>query len=74
MAYRCFKLALTFNNDHAEAYNNIGVLESKKGKEQQVRDVLAGYYTGGGVEKIAGWKGLIRSGVTRTEKQMGITG
>ena len=37
MAYRCFKLAVTLNNDHAEAYNNIGVLEFKKDKGEQVR-------------------------------------
>jgi len=36
MAYRCFKLAVTVNNDHAEAYNNIGVLEYKKDNEEQV--------------------------------------
>ena len=36
MAYRCFKLAVTANNDHAEAYNNIGVLEWRKGRGEQV--------------------------------------
>ena len=36
MAYRCFKLAVTTNNDHAEAYNNIGVLEWRRGRGEQV--------------------------------------
>ena len=39
MAYRCFKLAVTVNNDHAEAYNNIGVLEWRRGRGEQVRGV-----------------------------------
>ena len=29
LAYQCFKLALTANNDHAESYNNLGVLEMR---------------------------------------------
>lgn len=37
MAYQCFKLTLTFNNDHAEAYNNLSVLELRKGRVEQVR-------------------------------------
>ena len=37
MAYRCFKLALSTNNDHAEAYNNLGVLEWRRGRGEQVR-------------------------------------
>ena len=36
MAYRCFKLALTANNDHAEAYNNLGVLEWRRERGEQV--------------------------------------
>lgn len=36
LAYQCFKLALTFNNDHAEAYNNLAVLELRKGRVEQV--------------------------------------
>jgi len=36
MAYQCFKLALAAKNDHAEAYNNLGVLEWKRGREEQV--------------------------------------
>ena len=36
MAYRCFKLALNANNDHAEAYNNLGVLEWRRGRGEQV--------------------------------------
>lgn len=37
LAYQCFKLALAFNNDHAEAYNNLAVLELRKGRVEQVR-------------------------------------
>ena len=37
MAYQCFKLALAANNDHAEAYNNLGVLEWKMGRGEEVR-------------------------------------
>ena len=36
LAYQCFRLALTSNNDHAEAYNNLGVLEMRKGHIEQV--------------------------------------
>ncbi|KAI8484739.1 PREDICTED: tetratricopeptide repeat protein 8-like [Branchiostoma belcheri] len=37
LAYQCFKLALASNNDHAESYNNLGVLEWKKGRVEQAR-------------------------------------
>uniref|UniRef100_A0A8C5DRQ0 Tetratricopeptide repeat domain 8 n=1 Tax=Gouania willdenowi TaxID=441366 RepID=A0A8C5DRQ0_GOUWI len=37
LAYQSFKLALAFNNDHAEAYNNLAVLELRRGHIQQVR-------------------------------------
>lgn len=37
LAYQCFKLTLAFNNDHAEAYNNLSVLELRKGRIEQVR-------------------------------------
>jgi hypothetical protein len=36
LASQCFKLALAFNNDHAEAYNNLAVLELRKGHIEQV--------------------------------------
>lgn len=36
LAYQCFKLSLAFNNDHAEAYNNLAVLELRKGRIEQV--------------------------------------
>ena len=35
-AYQSFKLALTFNNNHAEAYNNLGVIEWRRGRGEQV--------------------------------------
>merc|ERR550525_1816087 len=37
LAYQGFKLALTANNDHAESYNNLGVLEMRKGHVEQAR-------------------------------------
>lgn len=38
LAYQCFKLALAFNNDHAEAYNNLAVLELRRGRIEQVKN------------------------------------
>ncbi|XP_054828672.1 tetratricopeptide repeat protein 8 isoform X3 [Eublepharis macularius] len=40
LAFQCFKLALTNNNDHAEAYNNLAVLEMQKGRIEQARVFL----------------------------------
>ena len=37
LAYQCFRLALTSNSDHAESYNNLGVLEMRKGRVEQAR-------------------------------------
>nr|XP_032819549.1 tetratricopeptide repeat protein 8 [Petromyzon marinus] len=37
LAYQCFKLALANNNDHAEAYNNLGVLEHRRGHLDQAK-------------------------------------
>ena len=45
MAYRCFKLALSANNDHAEAYNNLGVLEWRRGRGEQVGVRVKGHVT-----------------------------
>lgn len=36
LAYQCFKLTLVNNNDYAEAYNNLAVLEMRKGHVEQV--------------------------------------
>ena len=36
LAYQAFRMTLTTNNDHAEAYNNLGVLEFRKGHLEQV--------------------------------------
>lgn len=36
LAYQCFKLTLVNNNDYAEAYNNLAVLEMQKGHIEQV--------------------------------------
>uniref|UniRef100_A0A667XY30 Tetratricopeptide repeat domain 8 n=1 Tax=Myripristis murdjan TaxID=586833 RepID=A0A667XY30_9TELE len=40
LAYQCFKLALAFHNDHAEAYNNLAVLELRKGRVEQSKAFL----------------------------------
>ncbi|XP_030625556.1 tetratricopeptide repeat protein 8 isoform X4 [Chanos chanos] len=40
LAYQCFKLALAFKNDHAEAYNNLAVLELRKGRIEQSKAFL----------------------------------
>ncbi|EDO48471.1 predicted protein [Nematostella vectensis] len=40
LAYQCFRLALAANNDHSEAYNNLGVLEMRKGHNDQARAFL----------------------------------
>ncbi|XP_037550953.1 tetratricopeptide repeat protein 8 isoform X1 [Nematolebias whitei] len=40
LAYQCFKLTLAFNNDHAEAYNNLAVLELRKGHIEQSKAFL----------------------------------
>nr|XP_061798461.1 tetratricopeptide repeat protein 8-like isoform X5 [Nerophis lumbriciformis] len=43
LAYQCFKLTLAFNNDHAEAYNNLAVLELRKGRVEQIGDLQSSY-------------------------------
>uniref|UniRef100_A0A8C1B8Z1 Uncharacterized protein n=1 Tax=Cyprinus carpio carpio TaxID=630221 RepID=A0A8C1B8Z1_CYPCA len=40
LAYQCFKLALAFNNNHGEAYNNLAVLELRKGRIEQAKAFL----------------------------------
>ncbi|RMB98834.1 hypothetical protein DUI87_25053 [Hirundo rustica rustica] len=40
LAYQCFKLTLVNNNDYAEAYNNLAVLEMRKGRTEQARALL----------------------------------
>lgn len=40
LAHQCFKLALANNNNHAEAYNNLAVLEMRKGHHEQARGLL----------------------------------
>nr|XP_033809100.1 tetratricopeptide repeat protein 8 isoform X1 [Geotrypetes seraphini] len=40
LAYQCFKLTLANNNDHAEAYNNLAVLEMRKNNIEQARALL----------------------------------
>ncbi|KAK3750717.1 hypothetical protein QZH41_017275, partial [Actinostola sp. cb2023] len=40
LAYQCFRLALASQNDHPEAYNNLGVLEMRKGHNDQARAFL----------------------------------
>ncbi|XP_010009385.1 PREDICTED: tetratricopeptide repeat protein 8 [Nestor notabilis] len=40
LAYQCFKLTLVNSNDYAEAYNNLAVLEMRKGHIEQARALL----------------------------------
>ncbi|XP_068802864.1 tetratricopeptide repeat protein 8 isoform X2 [Struthio camelus] len=40
LAYQCFMLTIVNNNDHAEAYNNLAVLEMRKGHVEQARALL----------------------------------
>ncbi|KAK7028963.1 Tetratricopeptide repeat protein 8 [Halocaridina rubra] len=37
LAYQCFRLALVSNNDHGESYNNLGVLEYRRGNVDTAR-------------------------------------
>ena len=36
LAYQCFRLSLSADNNHAESFNNLGVLELRKGNVDQV--------------------------------------
>uniref|UniRef100_A0A671KYR4 Uncharacterized protein n=1 Tax=Sinocyclocheilus anshuiensis TaxID=1608454 RepID=A0A671KYR4_9TELE len=40
LTYQCFKLALAFNNNHGEAYNNLAMLELRKGRIEQAKAFL----------------------------------
>ncbi len=37
LAYQCLRLALAANNNHAEAFNNLAVIELRRGNVDQVR-------------------------------------
>lgn len=37
LAYQAFQLALISDNNHAEAYNNLAILETRKGRVEQAR-------------------------------------
>lgn len=37
LAVQCFRLALVYNNDHAEAYNNLGLVELQRDKHEIVK-------------------------------------
>ncbi len=37
LAYQCLRLALAANNNHAEAFNNLAVLELRRGNVDQAR-------------------------------------
>ncbi|KAM6171004.1 tetratricopeptide repeat protein 8 isoform 5-T5 [Erethizon dorsatum] len=43
LAHQCFRLALVNNNHHAEAYNNLAVLEMRKGHVEQIGDLQRSY-------------------------------
>ncbi|KAL3874396.1 hypothetical protein ACJMK2_037419 [Sinanodonta woodiana] len=44
LAYQCFRLTLANNNDHPEAYNNLGVLELRKGHVDMARAFFQAAY------------------------------
>ena len=44
LAYQAFRLCLANNNDHAEAYNNLGVLEMRKGHVDLVSINFVSYF------------------------------
>ena len=37
LAYQCFKVAISSNPNHAESFNNLGVLELRKGNLEQAK-------------------------------------
>jgi len=37
LAYQCFKIAVSVDSNHAESFNNLGVLELRKGNVEQAR-------------------------------------
>lgn len=37
LAYQAFKVSISFNGNHAESYNNLGVLELRKGNAEQAK-------------------------------------
>ena len=41
LAYQCLSLALTNNHSHAEAFNNLGVLEMRRGNVEAARAFFA---------------------------------
>ena len=41
LAYQCFRLALSSNHSHAEAFNNLGVLEMRRGHTESARAFFA---------------------------------
>ncbi len=38
LAIQCFRLALVCNNDHAEAYNNLGLVELQRNNNEIVKE------------------------------------
>lgn len=40
LAYQCLKIAISINPEHVEAYNNLGVLEYRKGNDDLARNLF----------------------------------
>ena len=53
MAHQCLRLALANNNSHAEAYNNLAVLEMRKGHAEQVGALPGPRWAGHGLQRKA---------------------
>ncbi|KAL9652353.1 hypothetical protein ABK040_012009 [Willaertia magna] len=41
LAYQCFKVATSIDNEHAESFNNLGVLELRMGNSEESRNYFA---------------------------------
>lgn len=55
LAYQCLKIAISVDPTHAEAYNNLGVLENRKGNEEQARSFFRYVWTRVGLQPGDDW-------------------
>ncbi|CAL8078674.1 unnamed protein product [Calicophoron daubneyi] len=44
LAYQCLRIALAYDNNHSEAYNNLGVIEERRGNFSAVGDYCTKQY------------------------------
>ena len=73
LAYQAFKIAVSINSHHAESFNNLGVLELRKGNIDQARSnfttayqiapfMFEAFFNAGGYSRRAGGCGLVDDG------------